>query len=167
MPALEGYDCDGSLTIGGISMNRPAWAIQGDETGQGGFIRLWSWFDVRGEDRIVPGAAGVVPFPRRITVTRHDLRILITGDVDETGAVNADPLVGLEENISYIVTNVVNPVVSSTGTRAATLTMPSGSTRTANIHVMGLDIQAAYIDEQRRTIAEGRLMISIPTGRFT
>lgn len=166
MPGLEGYSCDGSLTIDGISMNRPAWAIQGDETGQGGFVRLWSWFDVRGDDRLIPGANGMRPYRRRITPTRHDLRILITGDVDENGVANANALIGLEENISYLTTNVTLPVASATGTRAAVLAMPSGSTRTADIHVLGLDIEGVYVDEARHTVAEGRLLISIPGGRL-
>lgn len=164
---LAGYDAEGNLTIGSIDMNRPAFAVIGDERGEGGLLKLWMEFAVRGEDRILPSATGVIAYPRRMTATRFDLRLLVAGDVDQTGAPTADSLIGLETNLEYIRSNVLAPVVSSTGTRAATLLMPSGATRTANIHVLGVQTQSyGFAAGCGGAIWVGTLQISIPSGRF-
>jgi hypothetical protein len=165
---LANYEVEGNLTIDSIDMNRPAWAVIGDERGEGGLLRLWADFDVRGEDRILPSVAGVIAYPRRITARRFDLRLLVVGDVDQAGAPTADALIGLQNNLEYIRSNVLAPVVSSTGTRAASLLMPSGATRTANIHVLGVQTQSyGFRPGCDGAIWIGTLQISIPTGRFT
>lgn len=168
---LANYTVEGTLSIGGISMNRPAWAILGDEKGTNGLPHLWVEFDVRGEDRILPGANAVIPYQRRITATRKDLRLLVVGDVNSAGAPVADPNIGLETNLESIRSSVLAPVVSATGTRAAILTMPSGATRTADIHVLGMTIQSYVLGKvidgcARGAIAVTTLHTSIPTGRF-
>lgn len=162
---LVNYDAEGNLTIGTIDMNRPAWAVIGDENGEGGLVKLWADFDVRGEDRLLPGANGVIAYPRRITETRKDFRLLVVGDVDAAGAPVADSRIGLQANLEYIRTNVLAPVVSSTGTRSATLLMPSGGTRTANIHVLGVVTQSYHLAECG-SIWIGTMQIDIPAGRF-
>lgn len=168
---LANYDIEGSLVIDGESMNRPAWAVLGDERGTGGLVHLWVEFDVRGQDRILPTATGVIPYQRRLTATRKDLRLLVVGDVDETGTPVANPTEGLEANLEYLRANTFAPVASSTGTRAATLTMPSGATRDADIHVLGVVVQSYVLgkiidDCAQGAIAITTLQISIPTGRF-
>ena len=100
MAGLNGYDCEGTLTIGGISMNRLAWGVFGDESGTGGLVPLWVQTEQRGQDRVLPGAAGVIAYRRRETVTRHDLRILVVGDVDSAGAPVADHAEGLAANLA-------------------------------------------------------------------
>lgn len=166
MPGISNYDCEGTLTINSILLNRPAFAVLGDETGQGGLVPLWIVLDRRGEDRLVP-YTGVIPYPRRATATRHDLRIVVAGDVNQSGTPQADARVGLENNLSYLYTNVVAPVTTGDGTRAATLTMPSGATRTANVHVLGLTPTAyAFAEDHTWAHFEGTLHISIPAGRF-
>ena len=158
MAGIEGYGCTGVLTIGGVSMNTPAWDISD-------LTDLWFTADVRGTDRILPGVSGVIPYRRRTTVSRHDLTILITGDVNTASVPYADPLVGLETNTASLYTNVVAPTNTGDGTRAATLLMPSGATRTANIHVLELVKQRQFISDGQ-TILEATLQISIPAGRF-
>lgn len=162
---LTNYAAEGNMTIGGIDMNRPAFAIIGDERGEGGFVKLWADFDVRGEDRILPSATGVIAYPRRMTSKRFDFRLLVVGDVDQAGTPVADSRIGLQNNIEYIRANVLAPVVSSTGTRAASLLMPSGATRTADIHVLGLVTQS-YGLQECGSLFVGTLQISIPAGRF-
>jgi hypothetical protein len=159
---------EGTLTIGAISMNpaNGAWGIFGDERGEGGLVHLWAGFDVRGEDRILPSATGVIAYQRRMTVTRHDLRFIIVGDViGQTGVAAPDATVGLATNTEYIRANVLAPVASSTGTRAATLTIPGAATRSANIHVLGMVTQSYKLGECG-AITVNTLQISIPTGRF-
>lgn len=159
---------EGTLTIGGISMNpaNGAWGAFGDENGQGGLVHLWSMFDVRGEDRLLPSATGVIAYPRRMAPTRFDIRFIIVGDViGQTGAAAPDAIVGLATNVEYIRANVLAPVVSSTGTRAATLTIPGAATRAANIHVIGMVTQSYKLGECG-AISVNTLQISIPGGRF-
>lgn len=166
---LRNTQNEGTLEISGINMNpaNGAWGIVGDERGQGGLVHLWSKFDVRGEDRLLPGAVGVIPYPRRMTGTRVDLRLLIVGDVvGQTGALATDATEGLATNIEYLRTNVVAPVVSSTGLRSAVLEVPGQSDRTALIHVLGLVTQS-YMLGECGAIAVTTLQISIPEGRFS
>lgn len=165
---LEHNNLEGTLTISTISMNpaNGAWGVLGDESGRGGLIHLWYKFDVRGEDRILPSATGVIAYPRRMTVTRCDLRLLIVGDViGQTGVSASNSIEGLATNIEYIRTNILAPVVSATGTRAATLTVPGQSTRSADIHVLGMNIQSYQLGICG-AIAVATLQISIPGGRF-
>lgn len=166
---LQNFTNEGSLSIGGINMNRLAFAVIGDENGEGGLLKLWADFDVRGDDRILPSVAGVLAYPRRLTATRYDLRLLVVGDVDQTGTPTADSNIGLQNNIEYIRANVLVPVVSPTGTRAAVLTLPSGGTRTADIHALGVVTQSyglAVVNGCSGSIWVGTLQISIPAGRF-
>ena len=166
MAGLNEYDCEGTLTIGGESMNRLAWAILGDDTGRGGLLPLWITTDQRGEDRIVPSSAGVVAYQRRETVTRHDLRLIVTGDVDESGVATANAYQGLLSNLDYIESNVVSPTGLTDGTRAATLAMPGQTSRTADIHILQLIARQYYVSDTQ-ALFEGTLKISIPAGRFT
>lgn len=165
MAGLNAYDCEGTLTIGAVSMNRAAWAVLGDETGQGGMMQLATGGEQRGSDRLLPSSTGVIAYPRRLTVTTADLRLLIVGDVDETGALNADKKIGLVDNIDYIYDNVVTPTGTGDGTRAATLDLPGQVQRSANIHVIGM-VQQQYLLGDN-PIWVGTLRISIPGGRFT
>jgi hypothetical protein len=159
MAGLNGYGCTGTLTIGSTSMNNPAWDITD-------LTPLWATVEVRGQDRIIPGAAGAIPYQRRLTVTRHDLQMLITGDVNASGTPFANPDEGLQSNLSTLYTNVIAPVGSGGGTRAATLTLPSGATRTADIHIIGFVRQQTFVSDSQ-AIMEATLQISIPEGRFS
>lgn len=165
MAGLSNYDCEGVLTIGGISMNRAAWAVVGDEQGAGGLLPMWFQTEQRGQDRLLPGAAGVIAYKRRETVTRHDLRILVVGDVDQAGAAVVNAAEGLAANLAYLESNVVQPTNLTDGTRAATLTVPGLAQRSANIHVLGLVTQT-YRLNSTGSLFIGTLQISIPSGRF-
>lgn len=165
---LAHTDLEGTLEIDGFEMQNQfgAWGIVGDQTGRGGLVHLWDKFEVRGEDRILPGAVGVIPYQRRMTVTRCDLRLLVVGDVDGvTGAVNADPVAGLAVNTEYIRAGVLAPVVSSSGLRSAVLEVPGMADRTAFIHVLGAVTQS-YRLGFCGSLAVKTLQISIPFGRF-
>jgi len=162
---LSNYADEGSMTIDGLSMNRPAWAIIGDERGVGGYVQLWADFDIRGDDRILPSATGVIAYPRRMTVKRMDFRLIVVGDVDQAGTPVADSVIGLQNNIEYIRANFLAPVASRDGLRDAVLTMPSGGTRSASIHALGVVTQSYGLTECG-SIWVGTLQISIPSGRF-
>lgn len=169
MAGLYDYDVDGTLVIGGVSMNCPAWMVGADENGDGGLLSLVTTTEQRGSDRILPSATGVIAYPRRKTVTEHEFRIVVIGEVDRNGVPAADHNAQLVTNLQYLVTNVVNPVGTGDGTRAATYTPPGSSALTADIHVVGL-VQRSYalaVAQGDKAIWEGRLLISVPGGSFT
>jgi hypothetical protein len=144
----------GALTINGVLMHRGAWDCVD-------VLELWEAADQRGSDRIISGVNGVIPFPRRPTVTKHSLPMVISGAVDQAGTPNTDPIIGLEANIDYLEANVVNGSVAADGTVAASIVKPSGATRTANIHVLAL-----RLGKRVRWNLLATLDISIPTGVF-
>jgi hypothetical protein len=145
-----------------VSMNTPAWDITD-------LTPLWAQFDVRGQDRRLPGTNGVIPYRRRFDVTTHELPIVIIGGADENGVANSDGWVGLEDNINTLRQYVIDPPnpPGSTGQHAARLVMPSGQERFANIHVLGLRVSEAQgTDDGLNAFMLGSLNISIPRGVF-
>ena len=164
MAGLSNYDCEGVLSLNSVSMNRPAWAVVGDDRGAGGLFQLLTTVDIRGNDRTIPGSAGVIPFRRRTTVSRYSFRLIVTGEVDSTGAVNADPVLGLVNNLEYLWDNVIDPPNTTTGTVAASWTPPGAAARTANVHVVRCEVSNYGLAD--KTLWEGRLVISNPSGRF-
>lgn len=164
MAGIENYDCDGTLVIGGVSMNRPAWMVGANESGEGGLLGLITNIEQRGQDRILPTATGVIPYPRRNTVTTHEIRLLVVGEVDLNGSVNANPTAGLVTNLQYLMANVVAPPGGTDGTRAATYTPPGGAALTADIHVTGMRQEGYYL--RSLTAWLGRLLISVPEAAF-
>lgn len=146
--------CLGSLVINSVSMTTPAWYIVD-------LRDLWLGPAVRGSDRIIPGVNGVIPYMRRPTVTTVSLPMIVSGRKNSSGTDYGNYYIGLETNIAYLRANVVDPTTTTNGTRAATLTMPSGATRTANIHVLSMTP-----GEVVRYMQKFTLDISIPTGAF-
>ena len=157
MPKLTYNTAAGDLTIGGVAMNGPAWVVLN-------LNELWLPANVRGSDRIVPGAVGVLAYRRRATVTTRSLQMLISGTHDRTGASVADRFEGLQANVDYLIANVVDPVGSGDGTRSAVLTMPDSTTRTEPVHVLGLELGQTNPDG---SWAKAVLELSIPSGRFS
>ena len=157
MPKLTYNTAAGDLTIGGVAMNGPAWKVLNLHV-------LQQPADQRGDDRLIPGSAGVVAYQRRATVTRHSLQMLISGTHDRLGAANADTLGQLSSNIDYLEFYVVRPTGATDGTRSAVLTMPGGTTRTEPILVIGMQFGDLSLDGSwMRAVLE----ISIPSGRFS
>lgn len=155
---------DGQLAIDGVSMHTPAWNVLT-------VVELWMPGNQRGLDRLLPLTPGVQAHQRRLTVTRHSLPMVIVGEVDENGDPNADLWAGLEANVATLHASVVAPTGVGDGTRAATLTMPSGAVRNADIHVEGLAAGRTIEGTNQSTGLPGVLMlatleISIPAGEF-
>jgi hypothetical protein len=152
--ALNSATPHGSITISGVSLNTPAWRVLD-------LTDLWLDGRQRGKDRLVPGAAGVVANMRRRTVTEVDLPMVIIGDCDQTGAAHTDSMDGLWRNVDYLNDNVCSPTGTGDGTRAAVLTLPSGTTLAESVHVLGLELGASS-----RTGKLATLTLSIPSGKF-
>jgi hypothetical protein len=156
MPGFEWNSAAGGLTIGGISLTTTWCRVMN-------LVELWLPADQRGQDRIVPGSAGVKAQQRRDTVTRRTLRLTIAGDVTYTGATTGDAFERLQINIDYLRANIVAPTGTTNGTRSAVLTMPDGTTRTEDVHVTGMDV-GRYAEDGRWMLAT--LDLSIPSGRI-
>ncbi len=164
MAGLLNYDCEGTMTISSVSMNGPVWAIQADEQGNNGLLQILTLLEVRGEDRVLPGAVGVIPYRRRITSVRMDLRIVVAGDIDITYAPTVNHSAGLVANLAWLRANIIAPTGLTDGTRPATVTLPGLATRAANIHVLGLQGQEYHMGAG--AVWVGTLQISIPSGEF-
>ena len=116
----------------------------------------------RGQDRLVPGTAGVIANPRRLTVVRWSLPLIINGAYDSDGALQADAHQGLRDNITEIKT-VSAPVSSGSGTRTVVWTRPDATTVTASAHVGPLRIG----EKVSSHVVRATLDLSIPAGTWT
>lgn len=129
--ALPSSTCYGTLSLNGIAMQRAAWWVD--------LTPLYRGPDVRGSDRLLPGVTGVKAYPRRRTVTRHSLRLLISGQYDAAGAATAlDPEEQLEAHVAWLNANLLHLTDVGDGTVPAVWTKLSGATITADVHVMPL-----------------------------
>lgn len=153
---------EGNLTLNGVPMKTRAWTCPD-------LTPLWMPTAVRGSDRLIPGAAGVIPFRRRRTVTQYALDFRISGMSDMDGTITPGTGNGPEEfeqleyNLDYLRQTVIDPriVPNADGTIPGVLTMPSGDIRTANVHVLGYTVNTRVAH-----VLQGVLDISIPAGGF-
>lgn len=120
--------CHGSLTYGGIDLSTPAWTVTN-------LIVLWQPSDRRGENLMIPGLAGRIVLPKRRDETAETLEMVVTGTVNRLGVPYADPYEGLEANLDYLCDNVFDTAAATSGATAS-LTMPSGATRTGPMQVV-------------------------------
>lgn len=162
MPGFNYSTIEGNLTLNGVPMKTRAWTCPD-------LTPLWLPPSVRGQDRLLPGAAGVRAYPRRKTVTEYALDFRVSGMADMNGNVVSGSGNGPEEfeqlelNMNYLRQNVLDADVSinPNGTIPGVLTMPSGNVRTAAVHVLGFTVNTRVSH-----ILQGTLDISIPAGGF-
>ena len=152
--ALNSDTQTGALTISGVSMHGPAWNLLD-------LVPLWLHQQTRGSNVLIPGTAGTRAYPLRVHEARHSLEMAITGWVDRNGVDQSDEWEGLQTNIEYLRANIVSPPAAPTAIRAATLVMPDGTSRTADIQVIGLTLGRHLFSHFSAV-----LDIVIPTGRF-
>lgn len=142
-------------------MNRAAWFVGADETGSNGLLPLYYKMDKRGDNRLIPAAAGVIAYPKRGTETVHSLRLVVTGDVNESGVATADSRAGLAANLAYIFTNVINHAAA---TVTATVQVSGGATsKTGAVQVIDL-IEDRYNLDSEQGIFTGTLRLNIVGG---
>ncbi len=151
--------CHGTVTIDDESMNREAWAFLNNYV-------LWQGADQAGEDWTVPGRHGALANPRWRQPATRSMELLIIGDVDPDGDPNDDRIVGLEENVAWLQEWVEHTVASLEGTRTLVLTLPSGATRTGEVHVgpmqLGSVISGAFTATLEVQIPDGQLGDPVP-----
>ena len=152
-----GFTCFGEtgvLTIGSLPLNTPAWNVPN-------LARLWAEAEVRGTNVKLPTVPGARGYPTRLNESSYQLEFFITGDVDQDGAAYSDPWIGLEANSDILWASVFSPVLGR-GTRTALLTMPDGSTRTAQVQA-GLEL-AADVDDP--SFVAATIDLTVVSGRF-
>lgn len=153
---------EGNLVLNDVPMKTYAWTCPD-------LTPLWMPSAVRGTDRILPGASGVIAYRRRKTITQYALDFRVSGISDQYGEIVAGTGNGPEEfeqleyNLDYLRQNVIDPRTSPNpdGTIYGELTMPSGDVRTAYVHVLGFTVNARVSH-----VLQGVLDISIPSGGF-
>lgn len=153
MPTLTATEY---LKVNGIPLATPAWRVDD-------LSPLMSENALRGDDRIIPGAAGVRAKRRRRTVTVLSFGLHVFGLYDQDGAIQADARQGLINNIAYLKANLGAASAIGNGTVTAEWHQPSGAVKTASVHVLGPHDPHA----QSPNWVHFMLDLSIPVGFFT
>lgn len=132
------YGIDGILTVDGVPLNGPAWDIPM-------LSHLTFEYAVRGENQLLPAAAGRRSYPRRVDQAEFTMHITVNGYVDRLGAAYTATQtaqgIGMYLNLRGPngLWNVLNPVTTGTGTRPASLVLADASTTlTAAVQVTPL-----------------------------
>ena len=145
------------LEIDGVPLSTPAW----EHLNIGA---LYSGPGVRGENRVLPGAAGRRALPWRPDETMRTLTLAIFGARSWDGTLNADPVAGLWANVAHLHDFVVANPLNAGSTRTATLKRPGSADLAATIQVRGFEI-----DDEPYSPGDiaGRLDIALVEGAFT
>jgi len=152
---LSTCEATGRLLINGVDLSSgPAFFTPN-------LFDLQATWDVRGDDRLLPGVVGVKAYRRRITVSTHSLPMLVSGHTRYDGTAITPRALCLTNNIVFLRANVLLPPTANPGTRAASLLTPDGTTLTGPVHVLKFEpgeIVAGWM--------QATLTISIPGGRL-
>ncbi len=150
---------NGKLTINSLNMHTAAWLVLDVR-------QLYIPTAFRGDNVVIPNAAGTRAYPVRIDEVTHSLPMWITGTRTSTGGVNSNRFAGHRVNVDTLRSSLLSPTTAAT--LNATLTSVPGTTKTysAGVQILGLDLEAFKPDEQR-LITKALLHMRIPHGRFT
>ncbi len=118
---IQAANCHGTLELGNVSMNCPAWAVLN-------VASLWEPAPPRGENLLIPFAGGRFSVGHTRDERADSLQLLIVGTCDSDGVPYGDPYVGLEENVMWLNDNLFDYAEVRSPFQAE-LTLPSGSKR--------------------------------------
>jgi hypothetical protein len=144
------------LEIDGVPLSTPAWEHLDIQA-------LYSGAKVRGDNRVMPGAAGRRALPWRPDETMRTLTLAIFGDVSWDGSVNSDSVAGLWANIAHLQTFVVDNPLNAGSTRTAVIKRIGATDLTATIQVRGFEIEESY----GPSAVSASMEIALLSGRFT
>lgn len=144
------------FTLDGIASATPGWEHEN-------LLPFREENDKRGSDIIIPRSGdGVLPQPRRPTVSLKAIKMRITGEKDQNDADYADPLAGLETNIDYLMAQWVASPGTADGTRTLVWHRRNGTTKTRPAHVLGMPLT-----DEGGYMVSGVLKLSFPTAAWT
>ncbi len=123
---------------------------------------LWQAGSQRGGDVTLPGVNGLLPRRRYLTATTHTLELIISGTAVYTGSPSGTPAVNLQTNILWLRDTVCEPTGTTDGTKAISVTMPTG-TLAGTVHVLGFRL--GRVAEHARW-AFATMDLSIPAGEL-
>lgn len=146
---------DSYLVVNSVVLATPAWRILNLDD------EMSSDSDVRGQDRLIPGSAGVRAKKRRRAVTVKQFEMWIGGAYDQTGAAYSDRRMGLITNVEYLKANLGLGYATGDGTVTATWHRYDTTTKAAAVHVTHFEVS----DLNKRDV-KAVLEISIPSGQF-
>ena len=152
--AIQAANCLGTLSLGGVSMNRDAWSVLNIGS-------LWEPAPKRGENLLIPFRPGRMQLARMRDQRTDTLDLLVVGTVDVTGVPTADPYEGLEANIDWLNDNVFD-YAETMFSFSATLTKPSGIQWGAQ-----LQIESVKFGWEVGVACTATIDYTLPEGRFT
>jgi hypothetical protein len=123
------------LEIDGVPLSTPAWEHLDIQT-------LYAGAEVRGENRVMPGARGRRALPWRPDETMRTLTLAIFGDLSWDGTKNADAEAGLWANIAHLQAFIVDNPLNADSTRTAVIKRAGQPDLIATIQVRGFEIDA-------------------------
>lgn len=138
------------LEISSTPLATPAWRIMD--------LSVLYGMSKRGGDRVLPGASGVHPLERKVTIRTVSLPLLVFGAQNREGTPYANLNLGIDDNVDALMDAIVDEVGSTAGTRAAIWHRATGN-YTADVHVEGLEPET-----WGRGWVRFSLDISIPAG---
>lgn len=144
------------LEIDGVPLSTPAWEHTNIHT-------LYSGAEVRGENRVLPGASGRRALPWRADETMRTLTLAIFGTYSWDGTPNEDPVAGLWANVAHLQAFVVDNPLTADSTRLATLKRPGATDQTCIIQVRGFEVDD---DPYSPSDIAASIDIALLSGRF-
>lgn len=161
MRGLDPTTRTGKLSIGAassapaahISMHTKAWCVLDCTELCGGFE------EYRGENVTIPGAAGKVARKKRRDEKTFVLPMVLSGQHSMTGIENQDVVAGLLTN-QILLTSYLAPPASPNTTRSASLLLPTGVTRLAEVQC------ALEFVKRGADYMLVMLLLTVPAGRF-
>lgn len=123
----------------GLTIDGQSFDIEGAWKHNRSLRRLRSTIRTRGENRMVPGTAGVIANPVRLDQTIVDLELMVMGQNDGAGTPHVSMLQGLDLNLDYLEDWVRSHADGTTATWAATL-VTTGGTFTSDVQILNWQI---------------------------
>lgn len=143
-----------AFTISATSMRCAAWVLNVEP------IALESP-DPRGDDVVIDGLPGQIPYRREPNRTQWSLDLVINGFWKPDGTEWTDPEVGFETNLAALRV-LLDPYNVGDGTRPASMTMPSAAVRTGPVTPLGIkNVVMAGL------CATAKANLSLPNGKLT
>lgn len=152
---------DETVSLAGIDLTAEwAWRVVD-------FTPLYGRGTARGDDVLIPGAAGRTARPRLLESWTFALPMLIFGRNDgQTGnPASVSRRLTLGDNIDYLRDNLLAPYAGGSATATLTHTRRDGYARTAA--AIGIDLALVPHDGAKGEVVRASLVLTVPAGQLT